>query len=52
MDYQEMETEQDFVSDLAACFRARALGMQHGWPNYNILGKTLNGALVRPDWRQ
>ena len=40
---QQMETEQDFVSDLAACFRARVMAIQYGWPNFNILGKTLTG---------
>ena len=42
---QQMETEQDFVSDLASCFGARLVGIQHGWPNYSILGRTLNGML-------
>lgn len=42
-----METEQDFVSDLAACFSARVLAIKHGWPNYALLGKTLNAWNVR-----
>jgi hypothetical protein len=42
-----METEQDFVSDLAACFGARFMAFQYGWPNYSLLGKTLNAWNVR-----
>ena len=35
-------TEQDFVSDIIACVHARYLGMRHGWPNYQLLGRVLD----------
>ena len=44
---QVMETEQDFVSDLAACFYARFMAVKYGWPNYSRLGKMLHGWNVR-----
>ena len=34
--------EQDFVSDIIACVHARYLGMRHGWPNYQLLGRVLD----------
>ena len=37
-----MYTEQDFVSDIIACVHARYLGMRHGWPNYQLLGRVLD----------
>ena len=37
-----METEQDFVSDLCACFTARFKSIKHGWPNSKFLGKVLD----------
>ena len=38
---QNMETEQDFVSDICSCVHARVLGVKHGWPSWGILARCL-----------
>jgi hypothetical protein len=38
---KDMETQQDFVSDICSCVHARVFGIKHGWPSWGLLARCI-----------